>query len=262
MPEVVTLAELYSAKHDEQVRTLFRELRQGRNQKLREELVEMHSELVVSWVRRLAGTSEAQEDLTQVGTIGLIIAVDSYNPQRKSKFTTYANTGIRRELIHHFRDNTRWFSGISRPLLIFSRGLTMFQEEWFLRHGVEATIADLATETETSSEVITEALLLQERFSPTSMVVPCQDSDEMVELEDLVGQDDPAFSRADISQILDLAYAKLAPGDRKAVLDRYINGRELKEIADERKMNPKSLSCRIARALKVLKRHLPDVVIS
>ena len=73
---------------------------------VRDELIETHMPLVHHLARRYADRGEPLEDVTQVATIGLIQAIDKFDPERGSAFSTYAVPTILGAIRRHFRDAT------------------------------------------------------------------------------------------------------------------------------------------------------------
>src|SRR5881409_2373616 len=97
------------------VRELFHKLRTKADDEIRQELIEAHLGLVEYLARRFAGRGEPLEDLIQVATIGLIKAVDRFDPERGVEFSTYATPTIAGEIKRHFRDKG-WAVRVPRRL--------------------------------------------------------------------------------------------------------------------------------------------------
>ena len=114
---------------DSDDRALFENLRREPNPALREELVSRHLALVPSVVARFRGKAE-WEDLVQVGYVGLMKAVDGYDPAQNVKFSTYAHHCITGELCHYLRDRVdlvrrpRWLSVLSKQISRFIEGFS------------------------------------------------------------------------------------------------------------------------------------------
>ncbi len=89
---------------DEDVKRLIEDYRATKNSKLRDKIVMQHSSLVESVARRFAGSSEPSEDLAQEGYIGLITAVELFDPAKNVKFSTYATHFIIGQIKHYLRD--------------------------------------------------------------------------------------------------------------------------------------------------------------
>ena len=99
----------------------FEELRRNNDSSLRESLVTQHLGLVPSVVSKFRGKAE-WEDLVQVGYVGLMKAVDAFDPTQNVKFSTYAHHCISGELCHYLRDRVdlvrrpRWLSALSKQI--------------------------------------------------------------------------------------------------------------------------------------------------
>jgi len=87
--------------------SLFLSYRASREPAMRDRLICMHLDLVQAIARRFSGMGESTEDLVQEGTMGLINAVDLYEPRRAVKFTTYATHLIVGQIQHYLRDRGR-----------------------------------------------------------------------------------------------------------------------------------------------------------
>src|SRR5688572_14408494 len=123
----------------------------------REELVQRHLPLVRSLARRFAGRGESLEDLEQVGAIGLIKAIDRFEMSREVALTSYATPNVVGEIKRHFRDRGSAIR-IPRNLKELSAKLGKAMERLTALHGRSPTIAELATELNTTPEQVLEAL--------------------------------------------------------------------------------------------------------
>jgi len=122
---------------------LFLEYSRTRSAAIREELICRNLNLVPSLVRRFRESGESFEDLSQVGYIGLIKAVDGFNPQREVKFSTYATHCITGEIRHHLRDR---IDSIKRPrwLQDLTRKLASYIDEFVQKDGHLPSIENLS----------------------------------------------------------------------------------------------------------------------
>ena len=91
-------------RHEEDVAQLLQRYRQTRDTKIRDRIVTHYSNLVESVARRFSNASEPVEDLTQEGYIGLLTAIDLYDPAKNVKFSTYATHFIIGQIKHCLRD--------------------------------------------------------------------------------------------------------------------------------------------------------------
>src|SRR5690348_1428150 len=119
----------------------------------RGELVELHLPLVEHCARRFLNRGEPLEDLVQVGTIGLIKAVDRFDPERGVEFSTYAVPTILGEIKRHFRDKG-WAVRVPRRLQELRLALTTATAELSQQHGRSPTVHELAEKLAISEEEV------------------------------------------------------------------------------------------------------------
>ena len=117
----------------------------------RDELVTMHLPLVHFLARRFRDRGEPLEDLVQVGTIGLIKAVDRFDPERGVEFSTYATPTIVGEIKRHFRDKG-WAIRVPRRLQELRISIAQATAELSQSSGHSPTIGELATHLGISEE--------------------------------------------------------------------------------------------------------------
>ena len=129
----------------------------GAHQEARDALVQLHLPLVEHLARRFAGRGEPLDDLVQVGTIGLIKAVDRFDPDRGVEFSTYATPTVVGEIKRHFRDKG-WAVRVPRRLQELRLALTAATEELSHRLGRAPTVAEIAARLSVSEEEVLEGL--------------------------------------------------------------------------------------------------------
>lgn len=124
---------------------LFEKFRETGELDLREQLIKEKLQIVIPIARKFHHTKESQEDLIQVGYIGLIKAVDNFNPYKGIKFITYATHCIMGEIRHYIRDKSesmkrpRWLIRLNREVAKFVE--TFLQENERLPTVLEISIA-------------------------------------------------------------------------------------------------------------------------
>src|SRR5213083_2058459 len=139
------------------VRELFRQFRETGDPEVRQELIEAHLGLVEYLARRFAGRGEPLEDLVQVATIGLIKAVDRFDPDREVEFSTYATPTIAGELKRHFRDKG-WAVRVPRRLQELNLQLGSVISQLYQDLQRSPTVAEIAVASEASQDEVLEAL--------------------------------------------------------------------------------------------------------
>src|SRR6185295_331501 len=122
-----------------------------------EELVRLHLPLVEHFARRFLNRGEPFDDLLQVGTIGLIKAIDRFDTERGVEFSTYATPTVVGEIKRHFRDKG-WAIRVPRRLQELKLLLTKATSEMTQQNGRSPTVAELAAHLEMSEEEVLEGL--------------------------------------------------------------------------------------------------------
>jgi len=131
------------------------------------------------------------EDLIQVASIGLIQALDRYDPHRGVKFTTYAVSTIVGEIKHYFRDCT-WSVKVPRQLQEIAANLARVDELLSRKLGHSPTVSDLAAHFGVSEEEISEAIELDRAYTPYSLdaEMGAENGEVNDRLQDLLGRVD------------------------------------------------------------------------
>ena len=140
----------------ERTRELFAQFTHSRDPRLRDELVVAHLNLVRYLAVRFANRGEALDDLIQVGTVGLIKAIDRFDTGRGVEFTTYATPTIIGEIKRYFRDKG-WAVRVPRRLQELNLAVNRAVENISVELGRAATVSDLAARLGATDEEIIEA---------------------------------------------------------------------------------------------------------
>ena len=156
---------------------LFREFFVTRDPELRERLVNAHIGLAASLAQRFGSRPESQDDLHQAALLGLLHAIDRFDPTRGVQFTTFAWATISGELKRHFRDRT-W--GVRVPRRVQELYLTTAEASDALTNslGRSPTIAEVASRIGASEEEVVEALEARAAYRLASIDSPVGDGDD------------------------------------------------------------------------------------
>jgi RNA polymerase sigma-B factor len=160
--------------------TLFERLRRDGDPRARRILIERYLPLARRLARKYAGHSEPYEDLVQVASVGLINAVDRFDPARGYAFTTFAVPTIVGELKHHFRD-TGWALRVQRGAAERARAVTAAAAEL---GASRATVVELSQYLEWSVEEVLEGLQVAAARTAVSLDALDDRPDQRVELAD------------------------------------------------------------------------------
>jgi RNA polymerase sigma-B factor len=198
----------------------------------RDALVERYLPLVRHLARRYGGGLEPLEDLVQVGSIGLLNAIDRYDSGSGTAFSSYAVPTILGEIRRHFRDRT-WSIRVPRSLKELASDGREAEIAFELRHGRVPTAAELAEDLGTSVERLLESRLAAAAQYPDSLDRPLRDADDAGgTVQDRIGGDDGSFEEAEDAVSLGLLTSSLGPRDRELLRLRFEEDLTQSDIAE------------------------------
>jgi RNA polymerase sigma-B factor len=232
------------------VRALFREYQKSHSQELRQELIEAHLGLVEYLSRRFAGRGEPLEDLIQVATIGLIKAVDRFDPEREVEFSTYATPTIVGELKRHFRDKG-WAVRVPRRLQELNLQLGEIMGQLAQKLGRSPTVAEMAQAAGTTEEEVLEGLDSAHAYTLTSLDAPAGDED--LALREQIGTEDEALELLEYRTSLMPLLEELPPRERTMLYLRFFRGMTQSEIAERLGISQMHVSRLLAKTLATLR---------
>jgi RNA polymerase sigma-B factor len=153
---------------DDEVLRMLQEYRISRKPELRDRIVMRYTNLVESVARRFSGAAEPVEDLAQEGYIGLITAVDLYDPSKNVKFSTYATHFIIGQIKHYLRDRGKI---IKEPAWLqeLNQRVTKAMEALAQQLSRPATNMEIAQALGMTEEAVAEMLMTREVFKVTSI---------------------------------------------------------------------------------------------
>lgn len=247
-------------EHDRELaRAMFAELvdesttPQARNQ-VRDKLVEMHLPLVEYLARRFAGRSEPLDDLIQVGTIGLIKAVDRFDLERGVEFSTYATPTVVGEIKRHFRDKG-WMVRVPRRLQERRAALTSATSDLTQKLGRSPTIKELAAHLELTEEEILEGLESSNAYTAVSLEAT-NDPDGGQSIADTLGELDADMEHVEYRESLKPLLAALPARERTILTLRFFGNQTQSQIAAQVGISQMHVSRLLARTLAGLREQL------
>ena len=253
MPDVEGPAE--RSAHDDprakrEERILLERFHETRDPALREQLVERFMPLARSLALRYRGGGESVEDLVQVASVGLLKAIDRFEPERKSNFVAYAAPTILGELRHYFRDHS-WSVRLPRSLQERSMRIAEVAQEIRAETQAPASIAKVAKRCNLSDEDVIEALQADQARRTTSLDRPTtRDEEDSTSVVETIGADEGGFERAESE--LASECAQLRPKEREALHLRFHEGMTQREIGTEIGVSQMQVSRLLRSALKKL----------
>lgn len=209
----------------------------------------MHLPLVRHLARRYAGRGEPMDDLVQVGTEGLIKAVDRYDPDRGTSLATFAVPTILGEIKRHFRDRT-WAAHVPRRLQELYVRVTRTTDELTSSQGRPPTVREVAEALGVTEHEVLEAMGARHAYAADP--IEAEESAVMVS----VGAEDPALATIEDRQALLPALQALPPQEQHVVVRRFLHERTQADIAEELGVSQMQVSRLLARALHRLRGEL------
>lgn len=181
--------------------------------------------------RRYEGRGEPIDDLCQTASIGLIKAVDRYDPERSESFLAFADPTIRGEIRRHFRDTT-WPMHVPRATQDCARRVSAVREQLRADSVGEPGVAEIADHLQLEPDTVAEALAaLRSRQLESLDGVRSTDAGDRLTLRETVGQPDPAYERVETRLRWTQALRRLPARDRRVLLMRFGSGLTQTEIA-------------------------------
>ena len=200
-------------------------------QEVREYLIHRHEGLVRHVVKDYTASGESYEDLYGVGMLGLINAVDRFDPQRGTRFATFAVPTIRGEIRRYFRDKT-WGVRVPRRIQELSLKARDAVEKFTASHGRAPTYEELARELGVTEEEAIEALEVSRQYDLASIEQPQVDTedDEALTAAERAGALDPEIEALADRDAIEAAIEKLSPRERDVIRLRFFEGLSQAEV--------------------------------
>ncbi len=235
---------------------LFREYKETGDPEIRDRLITMYLNLVKYLAYRFRNRGEPLEDLIQVGTVGLIKAIDRFDVERAVEFTTYATPTIVGELKRYFRDKG-WAIKVPRRLQELNMQVNQAIDVLSQKLRRSPTIAEIAAHLGVSSEEILEALETSEAYNFVSLNRDrSSDSDDSFSLLEYIGKDDKLLANVEDRTSLAAALAPLNPQEQKILYLRFFRGLTQTEIANALGISQMQVSRLLRRTLDLVRRKM------
>jgi RNA polymerase sigma-B factor len=221
----------------------------------RQELIERHLEFVQRLARRYARRGEQLDDLTQVGCVGLIKAIDRFDGSFGANLTTYAAPNILGEIKRHFRDRG-WSVRVPREIQELNVKLTKIVDELTTKLGRSPSVLELAAEAQSTPEQVLEALESSAAYSALSLSEGPDPDDENAGPMDTLGEEDEHFEQSEQRITLASGIQRLPPRERAILHLRFFEGLTQSEIAERVGISQMHVSRLIRNSLDRIRREL------
>jgi RNA polymerase sigma-B factor len=215
------------------INELFCRWRDGHDHQARAQLVHHYLPLATQLARRYPGAGEPPDDLKQVASLGLLKAIDRFDPERGSNFKTFAVPTILGEIKKYFRD-CGWAIRVPRPVQDLALQVEQAQRTMLTRTGRPPTVDQLADYLGIPLDAVIDAVQAARSHHASSIDAPQTDGDgETSPIVDTLGDVDDAYARVDDQVGITQACKLLPERQRRIIALRLAADLTQKEIAGE-----------------------------
>jgi RNA polymerase sigma-B factor len=236
---------------------LFKRWRGRRDRSARDVLIERFLPLARKLARRYAASNEPYDDLVQVASLGLVKAVERFDPDRGFAFTSFAVPTIVGELKRYFRD-TAWALHVDRSAQERARKIADAQREISSLRGRAPTVGELSEYLEMDAEEVLDGLQTGEAYDTVSLDAPrAGDGDGPINRFEVIGDQDDRLERVDEQATIFAAAQHLPQRERQILFLRFSQDLTQTEIAALVGVSQMQVSRLLRRSLQRL-RELTD----
>lgn len=233
------------------------EAEQQRRGRLRDELVTEYLPVAEHIARRFSGRGEAFDDLVQVARVGLINAVDRFEPERGSDFMSFAVPTIMGEVRRYFRDSS-WSVRVPRRLKELHLQIGQVSGALGQRLGRAPTPTEIARELNLTVDEVSEGLQAGNAYYAVSVDKPAGDDGEAASLADTLGEEDGSLESVENHEALQPLLRALPPRERTILMLRFFGNMTQSQIAERVGISQMHVSRLLAQTLEKLRAKLTD----
>jgi RNA polymerase sigma-B factor len=227
---------------------------ESRDDRLRTQIIERHENLVRSLAHKFARPGVPADDLVQCAWIGLIGAVDRFDPAHGTRFSTYAVHCAVGEIKRYFRDKT-WALKVPRQLQELSSALPTTEERLYRTLQRPPTVAEMAEALQVSEEDVLRAMDLGHAYCPAGLdeTFARNDKSDSLSVSETVGVTDERMETIVERSDLDAALGSLDERNRRIIHLRFMRGASQQEVAEELGLSQMHISRLERKALAQLR---------
>jgi RNA polymerase sigma-B factor len=233
---------------------LFKKWQSSRDRRARDTLIERFLPLARKLARRYAASNEPYDDLVQVASLGLVKAVERFDPDRGFAFTSFAVPTIVGELKRYFRD-TAWALHVDRSAQERARRMADARREIATRLGRAPTVVELAEYLECGTEEVLDGLQVGEAYDTLSLDAPrpADDGGGTVSRLEALGDEDDRLALVDEQATIFAAAQHLPQRERQILFLRFNEDLTQTEIAKRVGVSQMQVSRLLRRSLQRLR---------
>jgi RNA polymerase sigma-B factor len=226
---------------------------------VREELVDRFMPLARRLAARYAGGAEPFDDLVQVASVGLVKAIDRFDPARGTAFSTFAVPTILGELKRHFRDRG-WSVHVPRDVQERILKVERAMAELPAKLGHSPTVHEIGERIEATDEEVLEAMHAAQGHHAVSLDATSTtgDGDEPGPLRDRIGDVDLAFDTVEYGEAIGPVLKEISERDRRVLHLRFVEDMTQSEIAERVGVSQMHVSRILRATIEKLRQRIPD----
>lgn len=234
----------------EKTHELFRKFKEEGDMEAREKLVMSHLNLVRFLANKFKNRGEPLDDLVQVGYLGLLKAIDRFDPSRGLEFTTFATPTIMGEIKRHFRDKG-WSVRVPRRLQELSAKVNQATDLLTRQLQRSPSVEEIAEHLDVSVDEVLEAMESSSAYSSVPLEAPSgADSDDSPSVLDRYATEDNDLAFTDDRLVIEEALEGFSPREREVIELRFLKGMTQIEIAERLGISQVQVSRLLRRTLK------------
>ncbi len=247
----------------EKTHELFRRYKEEGDVEAREKLVMSHMNLVRFLANKFKNRGEPLDDLIQVGYLGLLKAIDRFDPSRGLEFTTYATPTIMGEIKRHFRDKG-WSVRVPRRLQELSAKVNQATDALTTELQRSPKIEEIAEYLDATVDEVLEAMESSSAYSSVPLEgTGSNDNDDAPSVLDRYATEDSALNFTDDRLVIEEALKGFSPREREVIDLRFLQGMTQIEIAEQLGISQVQVSRLLRRTLKKIQDKIdPEGVMS
>ncbi|MEV6065494.1 SigB/SigF/SigG family RNA polymerase sigma factor [Nocardia sp. NPDC052001] len=224
-----------------------------RRKALREDVIRRCLPLAEHIARRFAGRGETFDDLLQIARLGLLQAVDRFDPGYGATFLAFAIPTIMGEVRRHFRDHT-WAVRVPRRVKEIQQLLGPVTEAMTHRLRRAPTAREIAAELQVELEEVTQALVARNAYqtTPIDAVTENENGNAAISRNEALGADDPEYRHVEDYLAVRPLIAELPEREQRVLVLRFFEFRTQNEIAEQLGVSQMQVSRMLCRTLDTL----------
>lgn len=223
---------------------------------MRNQIVEHHQWVAERCARRFADSGEPRQDLLQVALIGVVKAVERFDPDRGYAFASFAMPTAMGELRRYFRDAT-WRVAVPRRSKDLWAGMNAAVASLYQDLGRPPKVDEVAAKMGVAADTVLETMEAAHCYRPGSLDDSREDG---ASIHERWGHDDPEFDEVELRAATREALSHLDDRSKRIILWRFYEGLTQSEIGDRLGIGQVQVSRLLRAALQVLREHLDDGV--